>query len=54
MLLEPGTTGTSDPALLAKVSRASTALPVGVDATYIVIGRRLFPITTPPSKEEPQ
>lgn len=69
MLLEPGTRGTSDPALLAKVSRASTTMPVGVDggvgesnlgdilaagATYIVIGRRLFPITTPSNKEDPQ
>jgi hypothetical protein len=67
--LEPGTSGTSDPALLAKVSRASSTLPVGVDgdvgvgdlgdvlaagASYVVIGRRLFPISTPSDKEEPE
>ena len=57
MLLQPGTSGCSDPAMLAKVNRASASTPVGVDggvgesniadvlaagATYIVIGRRLF------------
>jgi ribulose-phosphate 3-epimerase len=67
MLLEPGTSGRSDPAILAKVSRASAAMPVGVDggvgednlgdvlaagATYVVVGRRLFPVTTTSTKEE--
>ena len=65
MLLEPGSSGRSDPSLLTKVSRASADVPVGVDggvgeanlgavleagATYVVIGRRLFPI----AKEQPQ
>ena len=31
MLLEPGTSGSSDPTLLAKASHANTAKPVGVD-----------------------
>ena len=59
MLLEPGSSGRSDPTLLTKVQRASQSMPVGVDggvgednlgailaagATYVVIGRRLFPV----------
>ncbi len=55
--------------LLAKVSRAGAARLAGVDggvsegilgdvlaagASYVVIGRRLFPVTAPSSKEEPQ
>ena len=58
MLIAPGSSDQTDPALLSKVRRASLALPVGVDggvgesnladvvaagATYVVIGRRLFP-----------
>ena len=58
MLITPGSSDQADPALLSKVRRASPALPVGVDggvgetnladvvaagATYVVIGRRLFP-----------
>lgn len=69
MLIEPGSSDQSDPALLAKVSQASAALPVGVDggvgennlsdvlaagATYVVIGRRLFVRTVAWNKEEPQ
>jgi pentose-5-phosphate-3-epimerase len=65
MLIDPGTTEQSDPALLTKVTRARATLPVGVDggvgeanlgavlaagATYVVIGRRLFPITKQPSE----
>lgn len=68
MLLEPGTSGRSDPMLLAKASHANTTKPVGVDggvgegnlaavlaagATYVVIGRRLFALTTPPTKTTP-
>ena len=68
MLLEPGSRGRPDSALLAKVSRVSAAMPVGVDggvgegnlgdvlaagATYVVIGRHFFPVTTASSKEEP-
>lgn len=67
MLLEPGSRGRSDPALLPKVRQASAARPAGVDggvgegnlgdvlaagAAYVVIGRRLFTATTPSSKEE--
>lgn len=69
MLLEPGSRGRSDLALLPKVRQASAARPAGVDggvgegnlgavlaagAAYVVIGRRLFTITTPSSKEETQ
>lgn len=69
MLLEPGTRSRADPALLAKVSRASAARPVGVDggvgedilsdvlaagASYVVIGRRLFAATAASSKGEPE
>ena len=69
MLLEPGSRGRSDPALLAKVSSASATGPVGVDggvgegnlgdvlaagAGYVVIGRRLFAVPTTSSKEEPE
>lgn len=68
MLLEPGTLAQSDLALLAKVSRASAARPVGVDGgvgegnlgdvlaagtSYVVIGRSLFAPTAPSGKEEP-
>ncbi|MDI3418644.1 beta/alpha barrel domain-containing protein [Streptomyces luteolus] len=67
MLIEPGTRGSSDPALLGKVRQAAPTTPVGVDggvgednldrvlaagATYIVIGRRLFDLTTPSRKED--
>ncbi|GGM82586.1 hypothetical protein ACFFX1_22670 [Dactylosporangium sucinum] len=69
MLLEPGTGGRSDPAMLHKVSHAGLDRPVGVDggvgednlgsvlaagATYIVIGRRLFADTTAHTLKEPR
>jgi len=61
MLLEPGNQGSSDLTLLAKVAEARERLPVGVDggigeadvtqvlaagASYVVVGRQLFPTTT--------
>ncbi|MFE4668699.1 hypothetical protein ACFRI7_25180 [Streptomyces sp. NPDC056716] len=61
MLIEPGTSDTADPALLAKIRQLGPLLPAGVDggvdetnldaclragARYIVSGRALFSITT--------
>ena len=67
MLLEPGTSGRSDPAQLTKVRRACALRPVGVDggvgesnvgdvlaagASYVVIGRRLFALGATSSNED--